>query len=106
MAVGTLPQGSRGYAIAAGVAQAVPVQTGIDMRAVGQGRSSVFISAVARSDLAFSTSNAFEAVFATQGTGPSDFLPNPDIRIAALRSPPVLEAPFRRWASPAVSDRV
>lgn len=87
VAIGTLPQGSLGYAIAAGVAQVAGAETGIDLRAVGQGGSSVFIPALNRGAIDFSTSNAFEAVFATQGTGNFDGTPNPDIRVAAMLQP-------------------
>src|SRR6056297_2775836 len=80
VAIGTLPQGSLGYAIAAGVAQVVSENTDVSMRAVGQGGSSVFIPALNRGEIDFSTSNAFEAVFATQGTGNFDGNANPNVR--------------------------
>lgn len=87
VAVGTLPQGSLGYAIAAGVAQVVTENTDLSMRAVGQGGSSVFIPALNRGEIDFSTSNTFEAVFATQGTGNFAGNANPNIRVAAMLQP-------------------
>ena len=87
VAIGTLPQGSLGYAIAAGVAQVVSENTDISMRAVGQGGSSVFIPALSRGEIDFSTSNTFEAVFATQGSGNFDGNANPDVRVAAMLQP-------------------
>lgn len=87
VAVGTLPQGSLGYAIAAGVAQVVSDNTDISMRAVGQGGSSVFIPALNRGEIDFSTSNTFEAVFATQGSGNFEGNVNSDIRVAAMLQP-------------------
>ncbi|SIT05481.1 hypothetical protein SAMN05421759_11291 [Roseivivax lentus] len=87
VAVGTLPQGSLGYAIAAGVSQVVSENTDVSMRAVGQGGSSVFIPALNRGEIDFSTSNTFEAVFATQGTGNFEGNANPNVRVAALLQP-------------------
>lgn len=86
VAIGTLPQGSLGYAIASGVAQVVSEETDLMMRAVGQGGSSVYIPALDRGEIAFATSNSFEAVFATQGTGNFEQA-NPDVRIAAMLQP-------------------
>jgi hypothetical protein len=87
VAIGTLPQGSLGYAIAAGVAQVATENTEVEMRAVGQGGSSVFIPALNQGAIDFSTSNAFEAVFATQGTGNFEGTPNPNVRVAAMLQP-------------------
>jgi len=87
VAIGTLPQGSLGYTIAAGVAQVVTENTDLSMRAVGQGGSSVFIPALNRGEIDFSTSNTFEAVFATQGTGNFDGNANPNVRVAAMLQP-------------------
>ncbi len=87
VAIGTLPQGSLGFAIASGVAQVAGDTAGLNVRAVGQGGSSVFIPALNRGEIAFSTSNAFEAVFAVKGTGNFDGQPNPNIRLAALLQP-------------------
>ena len=87
VAIGTLPQGSLGFSIASGVAQVVSNTAGINVRAVGQGGSSVFIPALNKGAIAFSTSNATEAVFAISGTGNFDGRANPKVRVAALLQP-------------------
>lgn len=87
VAIGTLPQGSLGYSIAAGVAQVATEQTDVMVRAVGQGGSSVYIPALNRGEIAFATSNTFEAVFATQGTGNFPDQPNENVRVAAMLQP-------------------
>lgn len=87
VAIGTNPQGSLGYAIAAGVAQVATQSADVEMRAVGQGGSSVYIPALSQGAIDFATSNAFEAVFATQGTGNFDGTANPNVRVAAMLQP-------------------
>ncbi|MCE8005622.1 TAXI family TRAP transporter solute-binding subunit [Aestuariivita sp.] len=87
VAIGTLPQGSLGYSIASGVAQIAAEKGGINARAVGQGGSSVFIPALNNGEIAFATSNTFEAVFAVTGTGNFDGRPNPNVRVAAFIQP-------------------
>ncbi|MCC6000118.1 MAG: TAXI family TRAP transporter solute-binding subunit [Pararhodobacter sp.] len=87
VAIGTLPQGSLGYAIAAGIAQVAGEEAGVMLRAVGQGGSSVTIPALNRGEIAFATSNTFEAVFATQGTGNFPDQPNANVRVAAWMQP-------------------
>jgi len=87
VAIGTLPQGSLGYAIAAAIAQVVDTATGTMVRAVGQGGSSVYIPAVNRGEIAFATSNAFEAVFAIEGRGNFEGQANPKVRVAAMLQP-------------------
>ncbi len=87
VAIGTLPQGSLGFSIASGIAQVASEKAGINARAVGQGGSSVFIPALNRGEIAFSTSNTFEAVFAVTGTGNFEGRPNPDVRAAAFIQP-------------------
>ena len=87
LAVATLPQGSLGYAIAAAIADVASADTGLSLRAVGQGGSDLYLPQVAQGGVAFGTSNAFEIVFATQGTGNFEGRPNPDLRIAALLAP-------------------
>lgn len=87
VAIGTLPQGSLGYSIAAGIAQVASAQTGTMVRAVGQGGSSVYIPALDRGEIAFATSNSFEAVFATEGTGNFPDQPHPNVRVAAMLQP-------------------
>ena len=86
-AIGTLPQGSLGYAIAAGISQVVTDSTGYTLRAVGQGGSSVTIPALNRGETAFATSNAFESVFAVEGEGNFADQPNPEVRVAAMLQP-------------------
>lgn len=86
-AIGTLPQGSLGYAIAAGISQVVSDRTGYTLRAVGQGGSSVTIPALNRGETAFATSNAFESVFAIEGDGNFADQPNPEVRVAAMLQP-------------------
>lgn len=87
VAVGTLPQGSLGFAIASGVAQVAAEKADVNARAVGQGGSSVYIPALNRGEIDFATSNAFEAVFAVQGEGNFDGSPNPNVRVAAMLQP-------------------
>jgi len=87
VAIGTLPQGSLGYSIAAGVAQVAGTATGTMIRAVGQGGSSVYIPALNRGEIAFATSNTFESVFAIEGRGNFDGQPNPEVRVAAFLQP-------------------
>lgn len=87
VAIGTLPQGSLGYSIAAGIAQVVDRKTGMMARAVGQGGSSVYVPSLNRGEIAFATSNAFESVFAIEGRGNFDGQPNPQVRVAAMLQP-------------------
>jgi len=87
VAIGTLPQGSLGYSIAAGIAQVVDRSTGTMARAVGQGGSSIYVPSLNRGEIAFATSNAFEAVFAIEGRGNFDGQPNPEVRVAAMLQP-------------------
>jgi len=87
IAIGTLPQGSLGFAIASAMAKVASETTDLAVRAVGQGGSSVYIPQVASGELAFGTSNTFEAIFATTGTGNFAGRANPDIRVAALLVP-------------------
>ena len=87
LAIATLPQGSLGYSIAAAMASVVSEETGLSVRAVGQGGSNVYLPQVAAGRIAFGTSNTFEAVFAVQGTGNFEGRANPDLRMAALLVP-------------------
>jgi TRAP transporter TAXI family solute receptor len=59
----------------------------VDVRAIGMGGSSVFIPQVNSGELDFGTSNSFESVFATQGTGYFSGNPNPNIRVVATLVP-------------------
>ena len=83
LGIGTNSQGSLGYSIAAALAKTVTEKGGLETRAVGMGGSSVFIPQVNSGELAFSTSNTFEAIFATKGTGYFAGHPNPNIRVVA-----------------------
>ncbi len=85
--IGTLPQGSLGYAIASALASVMTQQGGLQTRVVGQGGSSVYIPQINQGELEFGTSNTFEAIFATQGTGNFEGRANPNIRVAALLVP-------------------
>jgi hypothetical protein len=85
--IGTNPQGSLGYSIASALAKVMTEEGDVETRAIGMGGSSVFIPQVNSGELAFSTSNTFEAIFATNGTGYFSGHPNPDLRIAAALVP-------------------
>lgn len=85
--IGTNPQGSLGYSVAAALAKVISEKGNVDVRAIGMGGSSVFIPQVNTGELAFGTSNSFEAVFATKGTGYFSGHPNPNIRVVATLVP-------------------
>ena len=85
--IGTNPQGSLGYSIAAAVAKVITEKGGIETRAVGMGGSSVFIPQVNSGEIAFGTSNTFEAIFATTGGGNFSGTPNPNLRVVAALVP-------------------
>jgi len=87
VAIGTLPQGSLGFAIASAVAKVATEKGGLQVRAIGQGGSSVYLPKVNSGELEFGTSNTFEAIFATQGTGNFKGRANGDLRVAAMLVP-------------------
>ena len=87
MGIGTNPQGSLGFSIASALAKVMTENGEIDTRAVGMGGSSVFIPQVNSGELAFSTSNTFESIFATTGTGYFPGQPNPNLRVMAALVP-------------------
>ena len=87
VAIGTLPQGSLGFAIASALAKVGTEKGGLQVRAIGQGGSSVYLPKVNSGEIEFGTSNTFEATFATQGTGNFEGRPNPELRIAAMLVP-------------------
>jgi len=87
LGIGTNPQGSLGFSIASALAKVMAENGGLETRAVGMGGSSVFIPQVNSGELAFSTSNTFEAIFATTGTGYFSGQPNPNIRVMAALVP-------------------
>lgn len=87
VAIGTLPQGSLAYAIASAVAKVGTEKGGLNMRVVGTGGSNVYIPQLHRGEVAFGTSNLFEATFARTGTGNFAGRKNPNIRVIALMMP-------------------
>ncbi len=87
VAIGSLPQGSLGYSIASAMAKVATEAGGIDTRAVGLGGSSVYIPQINAGEMEFGTSNTFESIFATQGTGNFEGRPNPNLRVAAALVP-------------------
>lgn len=87
VAIGTLPQGSLAYAIASAVAKVGTEKGGLNMRVVGTGGSNVYIPRIHRGEVAFGTSNLFEAKFARTGTGNFAGRKNPNVRVVALMMP-------------------
>lgn len=87
VAIGTLPQGSLAYAIASAVAKVGTEKGGLNMRVVGTGGSNVYIPQIHRGEVAFGTSNLFEATFARTGTGNFTGRKNPNVRVIALMMP-------------------
>ncbi len=85
--IGTLPQGSLGYSIAAGVAKVASENSDLDVRAIGQGGSSVYLPQVNNGEIAFGTSNTFESIFAHNGTGNFDGRANPNLRVVTTLVP-------------------
>lgn len=87
VAIGTLPQGSLGFAIASAMAKVGTEKGGLQVRAIGLGGSSVYLPKVNSGELEFGTSNTFEATFATQGTGNFKGRVNGNLRVAAMLVP-------------------
>lgn len=87
VAIGSLPQGSLGYSIASAMAKVATESGGVETRAVGLGGSSVYIPQINAGEMEFGTSNTFESIFATQGTGNFEGRPNPNLRVAAALVP-------------------
>ena len=87
VAIGTLPQGSLGFSIASAVAKVGTEQTDLQVRAIAQGGSSVYLPKVNSGEIEFGTSNTFETIFATKGTGNFAGHPNPNLRVAAMLVP-------------------
>lgn len=85
--IGSLPQGSLGYAIAAAVAKVVSENTDLQARAVGQGGSNVYLPQVSRGELEFGTSNTFEAIFARNGRGNFEGRPQQELRMVTALVP-------------------
>lgn len=87
MGIATLPQGSLGYAIASALAKVGSDKAGLPMRAVGLGGSSVYVPQINSREIEFGTSNTFEAIFATQGTGNFAGRAHPNLRVVAALAP-------------------
>lgn len=85
--IGTNPPGSLGYSIASALAKVITEKGGIETRAIGMGGSSVFLPQVNSGEIAFGTSNTFEAIFATSGSGNFSGTPNPNLRVVAALVP-------------------
>lgn len=85
--IGTLPQGSLGYSIAAASAKVVSEQTGLDVRAIGQGGSTVYLPQINSGEIAFGTSNTFESTFARNGTGNFEGRPLENLRLVTALMP-------------------
>lgn len=83
VSIGTLPQGSLAYGIAASVAKVISDNSDLITRAVGIGGSNIFIPQVNMGKLEMSTANAVEANFAVRGTGTFPGKPNPNLLILA-----------------------
>ena len=67
-AIGTLPQGALGYAIAAGVANVITQNSDIAATAVPTGGSNVVLPQVNSGEMEFGTSNTVETVYAGTAT--------------------------------------
>ena len=87
IAIGTLPQGSLGFSIAAAIAKVTTEQANLQVRAIAQGGSSVYLPQVNAGEMQFGTSNTFETIFATQGTGNFAGHANKNLRVAAMLVP-------------------
>ena len=87
LGIATLPQGSLGYAIASALAKVGSDKAGLPMRAVGLGGSSVYVPQINAREIEFGTSNTFEAIFATRGTGNFAGRAHPNLRVVAALAP-------------------
>ncbi|NIR29567.1 MAG: TAXI family TRAP transporter solute-binding subunit [Gammaproteobacteria bacterium] len=87
VAIGTLPQGSLGYAIASAVAKVATEHSSLQVRAVGLGGSNVFIPQVNNGEIEFSTSNTVEVGYAYGGTGNFEGRSHRDVRMVAALVP-------------------
>jgi len=87
VSIGTLPQGSLGYAIASAVAKVASENSELRVRAVGLGGSNVFIPQVHNGEIELSTSNTVEVGYAYNGTGNFQGRRHPDIRMVAALVP-------------------
>ncbi len=87
MGIASLPQGSLGYSIASALAKVGADQANLPMRAVGLGGSSVYVPQINAREIEFGTSNTFEAIFATLGTGNFAGRAHPNVRMVAALQP-------------------
>lgn len=81
--VGSLPQGSLAYAIAATVAKTIADNTDMKTRAIGFGGSSIFIPMLDQGKLDLTTATSLDAAFATQGRETYEGRPLKNVRILA-----------------------
>ncbi|MGX1097552.1 TAXI family TRAP transporter solute-binding subunit [Amorphus sp. MBR-141] len=86
-AIGTLPQGALGYAIAAAVANVVTQNSSVAATAVPTGGSNVVLPQVNNGEMEFGTSNTVETVYAVTGTGNFEGRPLENLRVAAVLVP-------------------
>lgn len=82
--IGTLPQGSSGYVIAAAIASTASDHTDNDFIAVATGGANLVLPQVNSGEMDFATSNMIEASYAVTGTGNFEGTPLPELRIAAV----------------------
>ncbi len=79
--IGTLPQGSLAYAIAATVAKVISDGSDLNTRAVGFGGSNIFIPQLNQGKLEMTTATAIDSAFAKTGTAIFEGKPHPNLRI-------------------------
>ena len=82
--IGTLPQGSSGYAVAAAMAAAISDHSDYDVVAVPTGGSNLVLPQVNAGEIEFATSNVIEAYYATHGTGNFDGNALGNLQVAAV----------------------
>lgn len=87
LGIGTNPQGSLGYSIAAALAKTISEAGGLPTRAVGMGGASLFIPQVNSGEMAFGTSNVFESAFAATGANYFKGRAHDKLRVAAALVP-------------------
>lgn len=86
-AIGTLPQGALGYAIAAAVANIITQNSPVAATAVPTGGSNVVLPQVNNGEMEFATSNTVESIYAVTGTGNFEGRPLENLRVAAVLMP-------------------
>jgi uncharacterized protein len=83
VSIGTLPQGSLSYGIAAAAAKVIGDKTDLTTRAIGIGGGNIYFPQVNQGRLEMSTAAGPEAIFAFNGTGPYEGRKNPNLRVLA-----------------------